>query len=275
MKRKQLIERTYLVIKAEIIKQQKHEFHSAFVWLSLLVWPILGFFEVYYAYKPFELTGYLGFLSNRDLLAFLGTGFMAYTCFWSMVQSAWAMSNKERTDGTLEITFLSSANRLAMNYGRALGSLIQEVWMFCCFCVFVLLYSEAVSLSNLWVLPLCLLLLLISSTVWGGMLNAVFLFSRDAEIVMNLIDTPMTLFSGSRIPIHCFPVWAKAIAFLFPLTYCNNIIRFALDIQREENGWLRESLYLAVCLATMIVITKWITFRAETHNRMTGELQFY
>ena len=48
------MKKIFLVIKAEIEKQQKHDYHSAFVYLSLLIWPILGFLEVYYTYKPFR-----------------------------------------------------------------------------------------------------------------------------------------------------------------------------------------------------------------------------
>lgn len=264
-----------LVIKAEIVKQQRHEYHSAFVYFSLLIWPILGFLEVYYTYKPFSLTGYMGISDSRELLAFLGTGFMAYTCFWSMVQNAWSMAGQERKGGTLEIAFLSPANRLAMNYGRALGALVQEVWMFCCFCVFILFYSGAIRPGNLFLLPLIFLLLIISSTVWGGMLNAIFMFSRDAEIVMNILDTPMTLFAGTRVPVNCFPGWAKVISMIFPLTYCIQIIRFALNIQAEGKGWTGDLIALAVCLCVMIVITVFITDKAEQHNRKTGELQFY
>ena len=181
--------KSLLVMKAEIKKQQQNDYHSYFVYFSLLVWPILGFWEIYYTYRPFEAQG-------RELLAFLGTGFMAYTCFWSMVQNAWSMSNQERKNGTLEIAFLTPANRfslrLAMVYGKALGALLQEVWMFCCFCIFVLFYTKTLRWDNLALLPLFLMLLLAASTVWGGMLNAVFLFSRDASILMDLFDAPMT-----------------------------------------------------------------------------------
>ena len=69
------MKKIFLVIKAEIKKQQKHDYHSAFVYLSLLIWPILGFLEVYYTYKPFSLTGYMGISDSKELLAFLGTGF--------------------------------------------------------------------------------------------------------------------------------------------------------------------------------------------------------
>ena len=269
------MKRILLVVRAEILKQQKHDYHSPFVYFSLLVWPVLGFLEVYYTYKPFEITGYMGITDRKELLAFLGTGFMAYTCFWSMIQNAWSMANQERTGGTLEITFLSPANRLAMSYGRALGALIQEVWMFCSFCVFILIYTGTLSLGNLVMLPFIFLLLIISSTIWGGMLNTVFMFSRDASIIMDLFDMPMTLFSGSRIPVRCFPQWAKVLSLVFPLTYCLNIIRLVLHIQEEGNGWAADLSGLAVCLSIMAVITVILIQKVEQHNRENGELQFY
>jgi ABC-2 type transport system permease protein len=255
-------------MKAEIKKQQQNDYHSYFVYFSLLVWPILGFWEIYYTYRPFEAQG-------RELLAFLGTGFMAYTCFWSMVQNAWSMSNQERKNGTLEIAFLTPANRLAMVYGKALGALLQEVWMFCCFCIFVLFYTKTLRWDNLALLPLFLMLLLAASTVWGGMLNAVFLFSRDASILMDLFDAPMTLFAGTRIPVSCFPQWAKVISLFFPLTYCLNMIRFILGLQKQDNDVFVSLAGLIICLAVMLFITKYLLDKVEKHNRETGKLQFY
>ena len=252
--------KSLLVMKAEIKKQQQNDYHSYFVYFSLLVWPILGFLEIYYTYRPFEVQG-------RELLAFLGTGFMAYTCFWSMVQNAWSMSNQERKNGTLEIAFLTPANRLAMVYGKALGALLQEVWMFCCFCIFVLFYTKSLRWDNLALLPLFLMLLLAASTVWGGMLNAVFL--------MDLFDAPMTLFAGTRIPVSCFPQWAKVISLFFPLTYCLNMIRFILGLQKQDNDVFVSLAGLIICLAVMLFITKYLLDKVEKHNRETGELQFY
>ena len=269
------MKKALLIMKAEIAKQKQHDYHSYFVYFSLLIWPVLGFLEVYYTYKPFEFSKYMGISGNKGLLAFLGTGFMAYTCFWSMVQNAWSMAWQERKGGTLEITFLSPANRLAMCWGRALGALIQEVWMFGCFCIFILIYTGAVRWSNLALLPVLLVLLIVSSAIWGGMLNALFLFSRDTSIIMDLFDMPMTLFSGTRIPVDSFPHWAKVVSMAFPLTYCNNIIRFALDIQKSGRGWQAELLGLLVCLGVMVSLTVFVIDRVECHNRETGELQFY
>ena len=192
-----------------------------------------------------------------------------------LFRSAWSMSNQERKNGTLEIAFLTPANRLAMVYGKALGALLQEVWMFCCFCIFVLFYTKTLRWDNLALLPLFLMLLLAASTVWGGMLNAVFLFSRDASILMDLFDAPMTLFAGTRIPVSCFPQWAKVISLFFPLTYCLNMIRFILGLQKQDNDVFVSLAGLIICLAVMLFITKYLLDKVEKHNRETGELQFY
>lgn len=266
----------WIVFAAEIRKQQQHNYHSYFVWFSLLIWPILGFLEVYYTYKPFSLEGNMvGIHDSRELLAFLASGYMAYNCFWSMVQNAWSMSCDERTGGTLEMEFLSPANRLAMNYGKAMGALLQEVWMFSCFCGFVLIYTGRIRMNNWYLLPAVFALLMVASAILGGMLNAVFLLSRDASIAMNVLDTPMILFSGTRIPVDGFPLWARMISVLFPLTYCLNIIRAVLNIAGRSQEWMWDLGRLLICLGIMIGITIWILSRAEKRNRRTGELLFY
>ena len=90
------MKRSLLVIKAEIVKQQQHDYHSWFVYLSLLVWPILGFFEVYYTYKPFEFTEYMGITNHKELLAFLGTGFCHTHVFgrWFKMRGQWRIRSE-------------------------------------------------------------------------------------------------------------------------------------------------------------------------------------
>lgn len=107
------------------------------------------------------------------------------------------------------------------------------------------------------------------------MMNAIFMFSRDASIIMNLFDTPMVLFSGARIPSSCFPLWGKIISLFFPLTYCINIIRLVLKIQENSRGWLDNMIGLLICLGIMILVTVFLTRKAEAKNRKTGEIQFY
>lgn len=267
---------SWLVLKGEIMKQHYNSFHSYFVYFSLLIWPVLGFFTVYFTYKPFSLSkgGALGISNTRDLMIFLSTGYMAYTCFWSMVQNAWQLGWTERQSGTLEISFLSPANRLMMVYGKALGALLEETWMFLCFCIFILIYTKGITLSNIFMLPLIFVLLIVSATIWGGMMNAVFLFSRDASMLMNLFDDPMVLFSGVRIPTNNFPEWAKAIGLIFPITYCLNLIR-AVFVQTSWQKCIGDLGKLFICLSVMVGITVLFIKKAEKINRDSGEFSLF
>ena len=270
------MKKLFLALQAEVVKQHHNSFHSALVYFSLLVWPILGFFTVWFTYKPFSLGGggWLGIDTGAKLMVFISTGYMAYTCFWAMVQSAWQAGWQERQFGTLAIAFLSPANRLALLYGRALGALLQDTWMFLCFCVFILIYAGDLGWPILWQLPLVFLILIISATVWGGLMNALFLFSRDAEIVYNLCDDPMVLLAGVRVPVEGFPFWAQALSLIFPLTYCLAIIRRIFG-GAGFGACLPQLWRLLACLALMIGLTVLAMKKAEAHNRETGEFSFY
>lgn len=99
---------------------------------------------------------------------------------------------------------------------------------------------------------------------------------KERDMILQVMeDYPMTLFSGSRIPVSCFPWWAKLISCVFPLTYCLNIIRFVFHIREEGKGWIADLAGLILCLCIMIAFTVFLIRKAEEHNRETGELQFY
>ena len=147
--------------------------------------------------------------------------------------------------------------------------------MFCCFCLFILFRTDTLRWDNLLLLPVFLGLLLLASTVWGGMVGALCLFSRDSSLIMDFLETPMNLFSGTQIPVSCFPLWARALSLLFPLTYCLQLIRMLLRIGEPGSRMLPSFLGLGLCMAAMIGITVWVTRRVERHNRETGELNFF
>lgn len=262
-------------IKAEVIKQHKCLHHSKFVYFTSLLWPILIFINAFYMYKPFDLSNMsveYGVNNEKGIITFLTTGYMTYNVFWAMVQSAWQMSD-ERRDGTLETTFLTSANRLSIVYGRALGALLESTWMFSIFAIIIIIANNNISVTTIIGLIVIFLLVLTAATIWGGFLNSIFLFSRDASFLFDIFDDPMCLFSGVRIPVESFPFWGKFIASIFPLTYTLKAVREIVNgnfIYGEIN-----ILKLVASLIIMIIITAIIINKAENNARKNGSLIFY
>jgi len=264
------------IIKAEIVKSHQINFGDKRNYFIVLLWPILLFFTAYYSYKPlsFSEAGWSIFESKEVIIKFLIIGYLAYNCFFSLVRNALFMRN-EREEGVLEIIFLSPAKRFALMYGRALGTVIQNVWMFGVFTAFILVYIGGFEKSTLLFFPLVFLLICISAGIWGGLLNTLFLFSRDTLVIFYLLDEPMLLFSGVKMPTAIFPFWAKVISFIFPITYVLYIARGTL-MSTETLYELRGAFVALVLLLCIIIFTTSQLLRlAEAHYRKSGNINFY
>ena len=241
--------------------------------MSLLIWPILNAISTYYVYQSFDITllNKFGITGEESLLIFIFSGIMGYNCFWAMVQSARYIRN-ERENGTIEMIFLTPANRLAIVYGRAMGGIVQNIWMFLFFITLIGLLYNNLNVVKVIYIVLAFIIMLISSVVWGGLINALFLISRDTDFLFTICDSPMELLSGVRIPINAFPTVIRYISCVFPLTFCLAIIReiFINNCISFYSVGILFSLLITLCVITIIVLQA-----AERHNRITGGFQLY
>lgn len=257
----------------EVRKQRKNYFSSWSNYFSLLLWPVLTFFTTYFTYSSFDVSVLVPYHleDTRRFITFLVTGSLGYNCFWAMVQGAWQIEH-ERENGTLEIAFLTPANRMAMMYGRSLGGFIHNVWMFACFSIIIILFNSTVSVRMILSILFGFVILLIASTIWGGFMTSLFIVTRDSNFLFTLCDEPMNFFSGVKIPTEAFPLWAQVVSSVFPCTYCIYIIR-SIFLGSSVNGW--KILEFLLSMLAMLVITAVVLRCAEKRNRETGNLQFY
>lgn len=263
------------IIFIEIKKYSKISLKSKTDYFTTFLWPLLVFIQTFYFYKPFSVMSISkwGFGDSNSVLSFLIVGLLAYNCFFSLVRTALFM-RREREEGVLEIVLLSPANRMALMYGRAMGALIQNTWMFCIFSVLAVVYIDGFT-KNPILLLLVFLLICISACIWGGLINTIFLFSRDAEIIFYILDEPMMLFSGVKAPINIFPVWAKSLSALFPLTYVLFLARGIMADSTNYSQLMIYALFLFFYLLIIIILTFYLLKHAEAYLRENGNVSFY
>ncbi|MFD1737467.1 ABC transporter permease [Bacillus salitolerans] len=265
------------ILMAEMRKSHLNHYHNKLIYFSLLIWPALLFVTAYYSFKPFNLTQsspLARFIEIEHLSLFLLTGYLGYIFFWCLIQSAWQMSY-ERMSGTLELIFLTPASRIAVMYGRAAGNLVEAVWLFSLFsllAVFVIGKSHEIIW---WNVPIVMVVLTISAVIWGGFLNVIFLFSRDAGILFTVLEEPMQFFSGVRLPVATFPLWGKGIAYIFPLTYVLSIVRELLMGRVEWFQLIKPLGMLAGILLVLLFFTFLLLSKAENHAKETGNMTLY
>ncbi|AKG35113.1 ABC transporter permease [Paenibacillus durus] len=261
---------------AEMLKQHRSRTRGKAVFFSMLLWPALAFLTSYYAMQPYR-TGEGSALSrvipSGGIPLFLLSGYLVFQLFWTTVHSAW-LFEMERKQSTLEIIFLTPSSKMAFLYGRSLYSLFNGIWMFAAFS-FLTFWFIADPGEVKWAVLLPVLALIVcSAVIWGAMLSAVSLFSRDSGLLYYIFQAPMELFGGVRIPPSVFPVWAKGLSLLFPVTYSLILVRGAL-YGNTGGQWMWALVVLVAADAALVWFTRYLLSLAERHARFTGNWSLF
>ena len=202
------------------------------------------------------------------------TGLLGYTFFRSVVQSSWQFSF-ERYHGTLEIIFLSPANRLVLILANGAGALIQSVWLFLTFAVGLILLVGGLHMASPAMFLVAFLGLLIPSLAWAAFLNSICIFSRDSDFVFTVIESTMSFFAGVRIPLQAFPLLIRVSGALFPLTTSLIVLRGALLDSETLLALWPSLLFLAGFSLAMLLATAHILKKGEAHARLHGTLTLF
>ena len=265
----------FKVLKAEMRKQHKNYFHSKIIYVSLFLWPVLTFISAYYNFKPFDLNNIsIDYLNEGNLIVFVLIGYTCLLFFHSLIQSAWRFSF-ERISGTLELIYLSPGNRLSFIMGNAATSLLEGVWLYVVFTSFILLAKANDLKINGPAAFVSMLLIVVLALLWGMLLNALFLFSRDSGFLFTILQDPMELFSGVKIPTILFPQWAKIISYFFPLTYSAELLRRAI-LNGESLQHMKGLVIISIIAAIIMAITTIIALKCgEQHAKKTGNMALF
>lgn len=263
----------FRVFIGEFASQRRNFFGRFSALITLVLWPILSCAISYFTYQSFQadkLSVY-GISSKAELFVFLLCGGLVYNCYWSVVQSA-GQIRYDRINGTLEKIFLSPADRNAFVYGRSFGAVVFNTWMLTVFSFAIFLIYGRFSLSSIAYLLLGYIILILSSTIWGGFITTLFLFSRDSNAVFIICDKPMSLLSGTSFPIAALPHILMFAASIFPSAYLIELFRHIL-LQSYQPSFHAAGFILIHLI--LILATSFLVKKIERYNYQTGGWERY
>jgi len=268
------------VLAAEALKQHRMYFGSPMVLFSMFVWPILQLAATYYTVRPVASSPGIAqrwplAADPQSLLAFLVTGALGYAFFVSLVQSSWQFSI-ERQSGTLELLFLTPINRLVLVIANGAGALLQNTWLFACFSTAMLVVlGNTVHVAHPLMFLVVFLALLVPAVAWGAFLNSLLMFARDAALMFTMLEEPMWLFCGVRLPLFALPVWMRAIGSVVPLTGSILVVRGALLDGKGVFDLLPEFGLLAGISALLLGAATLTLKLGEARAQRTGQLSLF
>ncbi|WP_241002500.1 ABC transporter permease [Streptomyces sp. CB01881] len=265
------------VFAAEALKQHRTMFGQPLVVASMLVWPLLQLAATYYTLHPIAAGSAAAArwplaADPGRLLGFLATGALAWAFFFSLVQSAWNFAY-ERTTGTLELLFLSPADRLVLMLANGAGALVQNAWLLTCFLGAAAFGFGALDVAGPWMYPVVLLALLLPAVAWGALLNSLMVFSRDSAFVYTVLDDPMWFVAGVRLPAFALPGVLRVLGAALPLTGSLAVVRGAL-LEGEGLGELAPGLAWLAALCALLTAGAVLALRlGEARAQRTGGLR--
>lgn len=260
------------VVWAEACKQHRNYFNNRAIYISLFVWPVFSFLSAYYSYSAFDIRGtFISYLSDDNILLFLLIGYMGMSFFRSVVQSAWRFS-MERQAGTLEYIYLSPANRMAVLLGNALSSVFESSVVMLIFGIMIMYYQRnALNIDVLGLISV-MIIFVVMALLWGVFLNACFLYSRDTDFLFTVLEEPMEIFAGVKIPVVIFPYWARVISLIFPLTYILEALR-EVCLNHADIASVRIILIISIAIIIVLLTVTLVTIRVvEKHMRKSGNV---
>lgn len=271
-----LLNKLYLLIKsviAEFLRCSRLNTLSLNGIIASILWPLLGLLTTLFTYKSFNLSLFsrFGINNHSEFLIFLLTGFVSLSFYSAMTSQALSIQ-ADREDGTLQVIYISPANRFGLLLGRALSGLPQILFSFVIIYCYIFLISSGNAFIKIVFYMFAGVLLLISASIWGTFMCSLYLVSRNTSIWYILFNTPMEYLSGVSIPIKSFPKVLSVFSFIFPLTYTLDIVR-TISILDCPSGkqWLLFIFINLLCLVSTLFIIK----KSEKNSRKQGTLNLF
>lgn len=230
------------------------------------VLPVLAVSAFAYAYRameaPPEYTGYL----------ILGA---AMTTFWLNV--LWGMGAQlywERDSGNLELYVMSPAPMTAILTGMALGGMLTTVIRAAAITVAgVLLFDVPINPSSWWLLALGFATTLAALYGLGMLFASLFLlWGREAWHLVNLLQEPIYLMSGTNFPVTVLPRAVALVASAIPLTLGMDAMRQVLFRTRGLFPVWTELGVLAVLAVVFFAVARRGLRSLERRAREQGKL---
>lgn len=191
--------------------------------------PLIWLTPIYFLGQSFRTAagneGFAAYTGSGDYMSFIIIGSMLSSyissVFWGM---GFALKN-EMDSGAMESNWLTPVPRFAFLIGQTISNIITTTIVN----VGVLLlgwwlFGFTIT-GNLWAAIGVVIPMLLALYGFGFAFAAVVLLMRDANMLVDVSDYLVTIFSGSQFPVQALPGFLLPLALALPLTYGYDVVR--------------------------------------------------
>ena len=214
--------------------------------------------RIYYFKPPVIMFGvltpvfmFLSFMVRRQFDAsHLIPGLTAMVLFFGASSVTSAVIPWERGQQTFERLLMAPVSVFAVLWGKAIagavfGALVAVVPLL------IGTFAFDMEVDQSWLLVVAVIVSTFSFAALGVLFASLRRSQLPGDIMMlgNMFRLPIIFVSGIFIPLQELPSWGRVIAFVSPLTYCNNLMNLSIT----GTSYLGASLNLLALLFFLVV----------------------
>lgn len=141
------------------------------------------------------------------------------------VWSAGMMLAQDRSEGTLSAVLLCTRRPFTVLMGRSIGGAVAGILAILISIAATLAVIGELGSRTSTALLLLLPLAVLSSTAIGSLVASLFIRSRSAGRIAEVLLYPVFVGSGVLLPLDLFPGWVRPLARVLPLYWADQVLR--------------------------------------------------
>lgn len=194
-----------------------------------VVQPLIWLTPVYFLGQSFKTpagnVGFADYAGTSDYMSFIlvGSILSSYisSVFWGM---GYALKN-EMDEGVMESNWLTPVPRFAFLVGQTITNLLTTTVVNIGILVLGWWLFGFTVTGSVWQAVGVVLPMLLALYGFGFAFAAAVLLMRDANMMVDVSDYLVTIFSGSQFPVQALPSFFLPLALALPLTYGFDVVR--------------------------------------------------
>lgn len=223
------------ILWAFVIKDLRNRFRFRVAVLSGFFHPVLtmiSFLVVYASVFMASDTNSLGFVDRSNYVAYLLTGFLAYSIF----SLCWGRTSLggDKVMLTLEGMLIAPVSRYFILMGKAVQAAMEIMVTIAIFIIMILMIHPVVNLGPLVVGGLALFLLFVILISFDFLVSALEVAHEGwAEIIRTYMPRALLILGAVYFPSTVIPNILKPLVYINPLFQATNLFRLAFNVPAE------------------------------------------
>lgn len=252
------------IIRASFAIQLRENLTNNTLWFTLLIQPVL--------FSVLSLGLYqIGGRKDFSAYAIIGVGLIG---MWNvnLWTSGFVVFN-ERRGGTLELLMASPSSLMLILFGKSLSNAIISLGAIgITLLTGALFFQIPIQFTNPPGFLAGLFLTVFSLTMLGLLLATMFVLTRTARNMTQLLNYPIFILSGLTFPLTVLPTWTRPFSWILATTWGNQTLtQAALSSQTE----LLSYLWLIVLSTAYYFIALFAFRKIEYLARERGGLHLF